>query len=125
MCTVTNWSWKPQVTKPSRASLWLRIRNKGTDACEPLGLFLTGNRAKDRETLAQAEAIRDRRAVELYAHPEDRARADEHLDRCDGCSRYLDQIRETIRLTGTLEPEQIPEEQWSALLGAFHDWAGE
>jgi predicted anti-sigma-YlaC factor YlaD len=55
---------------------------------------------------------------------EDRARADEHLARCDGCARYLDQIRETIRLTGTLEPEQIPEEQRSALLGAFRDWAG-
>ena len=56
--------------------------------------------------------------------PEDRARADEHLARCDGCSRYLDQMRETIRLTGTLEPEQIPAEQRSALLVAFRDWAG-
>ena len=38
---------------------------------------------------------------------------------CDGCTRYLDQMRETIRLTGMLTEEQIPEEQKTALLDAF------
>lgn len=54
---------------------------------------------------------------------EDRARFDEHLALCDGCANYLAQIRETIRLTGTLDPETLPDEQKSALLEVFRAWA--
>lgn len=56
--------------------------------------------------------------------PEERRRVEEHLSNCDGCTRYLAQMRETIRLTGMLTEEQIPEEQKMALLGAFRGWAG-
>ncbi|MBP1692587.1 MAG: anti-sigma factor, partial [Chloroflexi bacterium] len=34
--------------------------------------------------------------------PEDRARFEAHLAVCDGCEIYLEQIEETIRLTGKL-----------------------
>jgi predicted anti-sigma-YlaC factor YlaD len=51
-------------------------------------------------------------------------RIEEHLSVCDGCTRYLGQMRETIRLTGMLTEEQIPEEQKTALLYAFRSWAG-
>jgi anti-sigma factor RsiW len=52
----------------------------------------------------------------------DRARFEEHLASCEGCTRYVEQMRETIRLTGTLTVEDIPAEQRDALLGAFRDW---
>jgi predicted anti-sigma-YlaC factor YlaD len=54
--------------------------------------------------------------------PEDRRRVEEHLGLCEGCTRYLEQMRETIRLTGMLTEDQIPEEQKSALLEAFRSW---
>jgi len=53
---------------------------------------------------------------------EDRRRVEEHLARCEGCTRYLEQMRETIRLTGMLTEAQVPEEQKGALLDAFRTW---
>jgi anti-sigma factor RsiW len=53
----------------------------------------------------------------------ERARVEEHLSGCEGCTRYLAQMRETIRLTGMLTEEQIPEEQKAELLDAFRTWA--
>lgn len=57
--------------------------------------------------------------------PEDRARFDHHLALCDGCSNYLTQIHETIRLTGTLDPETLPSEQRTALQAVFRAWSSE
>ena len=34
--------------------------------------------------------------------PEDRERFDAHFAVCDGCTPYVEQMRETIRLTGML-----------------------
>jgi anti-sigma factor RsiW len=45
-----------------------------------------------------------------------------HLSGCDGCTRYLEQLRVTIRLTGTLTPDDLSPEAESALLQAFRDW---
>ena len=56
--------------------------------------------------------------------PDVRARVDEHLAVCDGCARYLDQMRETIRLTGMLTEEQVTQEQKASLVEAFRSWAG-
>lgn len=53
---------------------------------------------------------------------EERRRVEEHLAICDGCTSYVEQTRETIRLTGRLTEEQIPEAQKSELLEAFRDW---
>lgn len=63
--------------------------------------------------------------VEGDMSPEDRARFDQHLALCDGCSNYLTQIRETIRLTGTLDPEALPSEQRTALQAVFRAWSSE
>ena len=46
--------------------------------------------------------------------PEDRARFDQHLAVCDGCTNYLEQMRETIRLTGMLSEDQVPAAQRNA-----------
>jgi anti-sigma factor RsiW len=53
---------------------------------------------------------------------DDRRRVEEHLAICDGCTTYLEQMRETIRLTGMLTEEQIPEDQKRDLLEAFRTW---
>jgi anti-sigma factor RsiW len=52
----------------------------------------------------------------------ERRRVEEHLAACDGCTAYLEQLRETIRLTGMLTEDQIPVEQKEQLLDAFRDW---
>jgi anti-sigma factor RsiW len=52
----------------------------------------------------------------------DRARLEEHLAGCDGCTRYLEQIRTTIRLTGMLSEDAIPSEGREQLLGVFRAW---
>ena len=54
--------------------------------------------------------------------PGDRRRVEEHLTICDGCTAYVEQMRETIRLTGMLTDEQIPEDQKQRLLEAFRTW---
>jgi predicted anti-sigma-YlaC factor YlaD len=53
---------------------------------------------------------------------DDRSRVDEHLALCDGCTTYLEQMRETIRLSGMVTEEQVPEDEKTALLAAFRDW---
>lgn len=53
---------------------------------------------------------------------DDRRRVEEHLAICDGCTTYLEQMRETIRLTGMLTEEQIPDDQKQRLLEAFRTW---
>ena len=52
----------------------------------------------------------------------DRERFERHLSGCDGCTNYLHQMRETIRLTGMLTEEQVSDEQRDALLAAFRGW---
>lgn len=54
--------------------------------------------------------------------PEERRRFEEHVGTCGGCGRYLDQMRETIRLAGRLTPDAIAPEAEATLLGAFRDW---
>lgn len=53
---------------------------------------------------------------------DDRRHVEEHLAICDGCTTYLEQMRETIRLTGMLTEEQIPEDQKQRLVEAFRTW---
>lgn len=52
----------------------------------------------------------------------DRARFDRHLSMCRGCATYLEQMRETIRLTGTLAEDSLSLAAKSSLMSAFRDW---
>ena len=52
----------------------------------------------------------------------DRFVFERHIAGCDGCTRYLEQMRETIRLTGTLREEDVSPIAREALLTAFRDW---
>jgi predicted anti-sigma-YlaC factor YlaD len=54
-----------------------------------------------------------------------RRRLQSHLAQCPGCERYLDQMRETLRLAGRLEPEDLPPEAREALRAAFRAWRDE
>jgi len=50
----------------------------------------------------------------------DRQRVLDHLELCDGCSTYLDQVRATVRAVGDLPaPEQLPDSGRERLLEAF------
>ncbi len=54
--------------------------------------------------------------------PPDRSRFDAHLAACDGCTRYLDHLRKTIAVTGTLREDDIDPETREQLLDAFRGW---
>jgi Putative zinc-finger len=45
-----------------------------------------------------------------------------HLNFCDGCYTFVDQIRATAATAGRLTEEQIPEETKANLLAAFRNW---
>ena len=53
----------------------------------------------------------------------DRARVEEHLLKCDGCGAYVEQMRQTIRLTGRLGEDDVAPEAREKLLAAFRDWS--
>jgi len=46
-----------------------------------------------------------------------------HLAKCDGCTRYVAQIEATIRLAGSIEPDELSAEFQAGLLAAFRDFA--
>lgn len=54
--------------------------------------------------------------------PDEQARFEAHAARCGGCGAYLEQLRETIRLLGELEPKDLAPEAEQELLEAFRDW---
>jgi anti-sigma factor RsiW len=51
-----------------------------------------------------------------------RRRFDAHIAACDGCTAYLEQMRETIRVTGRLDVESLPPQAREELLEAFRGW---
>jgi anti-sigma factor RsiW len=60
---------------------------------------------------------------------EDRMPADrrllfeEHVAFCSWCQTYLDQMRETIRVTGALREEDLSPRTRNAFLDVFRDWS--
>jgi anti-sigma factor RsiW len=54
--------------------------------------------------------------------PAERASFEHHIGRCDGCGQYVQQMRQTIELTGRLTPADVSPEAEAALLTAFRDW---
>ena len=53
---------------------------------------------------------------------ETRARLENHLSGCDGCTHYVEQMRQTIRLTGQVREESLTSQQRDDLLRLFRDW---
>ena len=54
--------------------------------------------------------------------PAERDLFEQHLAECGNCEIYLEQIRSTIALTGSLSPDAISPEAEDALLHAFRGW---
>ena len=54
--------------------------------------------------------------------PEEHARFEAHVGRCDGCREYLAQMRSTIAVLGHLPPDAVSAEAERALLDAFRGW---
>jgi predicted anti-sigma-YlaC factor YlaD len=50
---------------------------------------------------------------------------EEHVAFCSWCQTYLDQMRDTIRVTGTLREEDLSPETRETLLDAFRNWKTE
>jgi anti-sigma factor RsiW len=48
----------------------------------------------------------------------------EHLAECEGCDRYLDQIRATIQALGRLPAQSLTSQARDRLLAAFRGWSG-
>lgn len=79
--------------------------------------------------MSNDEAMSCRELVELVTDyldgampgPE-RARFEEHLTECEGCTTYLDQMRTTIQVAGALTEESIPADAREELLLVFRAW---
>ena len=54
--------------------------------------------------------------------PGELARFEQHLSGCGNCTRYLEQFRETIALTGALRDDDLSPEARDALLARFSEW---
>jgi len=83
----------------------------------------------DRRRTHDPERLTCQELVELVTHyfdgalpPDDRLRFEEHVAVCPPCRIHLHQMRETIRLLGTLREEDIPADARESLLAAFRDW---
>jgi anti-sigma factor RsiW len=55
----------------------------------------------------------------------DRARFEAHLGACTNCTHYVEQFRETVRLTGTLQESDVSPDAAGALLAQFAEWKRE
>jgi anti-sigma factor RsiW len=54
--------------------------------------------------------------------PQDRRRFERHLRSCEGCTTYVEQMRETIRLAGALREGDLQPRVRDELLAAFRGW---
>jgi anti-sigma factor RsiW len=52
----------------------------------------------------------------------DRRRLESHLRACPNCSAYLEQIRQTIRLTGAVEADDLSADAQAELTDLYRRW---
>jgi predicted anti-sigma-YlaC factor YlaD len=55
-------------------------------------------------------------------HPDDVARFETHLEECEGCRTYLDQMRKTVAAAGSLSEKSLTPDMRDRLLGTFRNW---
>jgi len=60
--------------------------------------------------------------LEGQLDPDARRRFEEHLAECEGCERYLDQIRRTVKSLGDLPADSLDGQVRDRLLATFRDW---
>jgi anti-sigma factor RsiW len=54
--------------------------------------------------------------------PSDVERFEAHLEECEACATYLEQIRQSLAVVGALSEETLPQGAADALLAEFRDW---
>ena len=54
--------------------------------------------------------------------PDEQDAIERHLAGCDACTIYLEQMRQTIELSGALRTDDVSPEAEAALLEAFREW---
>jgi predicted anti-sigma-YlaC factor YlaD len=54
--------------------------------------------------------------------PDRRVLFEEHVAFCSWCQTYLEQMRETIRLTGALTEDDLSQDTKETLLDTFRNW---
>ena len=47
---------------------------------------------------------------------------EQHLNFCEGCVWYVDQIKKTVETLGEVREEDVPPEAKDRLMAAFRDW---
>jgi anti-sigma factor RsiW len=84
---------------------------------------------KDRTEAMNANHLTCQELVELVTdYLEDalpaaaRTRFDDHIARCTGCTRYLEQMRLTISTLGRLREDDLSTSARDDLLAAFRTW---
>ncbi len=60
--------------------------------------------------------------VERALPAEQTALFEQHLNFCDGCEWYVEEMRATIATVGRIREEEVPEETRRRLLAAFREW---
>ena len=60
--------------------------------------------------------------LEAALPPDEAALMEQHLNFCDGCVWYVDQMRTTIRAVGRIGASPLPDETREQLLTIFRDW---
>ncbi len=61
--------------------------------------------------------------LEGLLDPETRSRFQRHLDGCPPCASYVDQMRQTIALTGRVGATTLSPRARDGLMKTFRDWA--
>ena len=60
--------------------------------------------------------------LEMRLAQGDLERFEAHLELCDPCVTYIEQIRQSVAVVGTLSEETLPDGAADALLAEFRDW---
>jgi len=79
--------------------------------------------------MAEREHLSCQDVVELVTEyldrslpPEEASLFEQHVNFCDGCEWYLDEMRTTITTVGRITEEQVPRDTRDKLLAAFREW---
>ena len=54
--------------------------------------------------------------------PDEASLFEQHINFCDGCDWYVDQMRTTVATVGRIREEDVPPETREWLLTAFREW---
>ena len=60
--------------------------------------------------------------LDQVLEPEEASLFEQHVNFCDGCDWYLEQMRTTISTVGRITEEEVPPVTRDKLLAAFREW---